>query len=83
VEIALGLIILALYGWYMYKQGRTRGFLTGTLSGGITVAATLVHYKKLTRKEAFEIMPFIQEESFDEIMELVKNATVQSKKHTD
>lgn len=83
MEIALGLIILALYGWYMYKQGRSKGFLTGAMSGGITVAATLVHNKKLTRKEAFDMLPFIQEESFDQIMELVKNATVQSKKHTD
>lgn len=74
------LVILAVYGWYMHNQGRKVGFIRGASAGALTVACTMVHKEKMTRREVLNMFPMFPEEQFDEIMDMVKNAPVQPKK---
>ena len=80
MSLAIGAVVLAVYGWYMHSQGRKKGFLKGAMSGGATIAAVLVQTNKMSRREALAMLPFINDEMFDEILETVKNANLQSKK---
>ena len=86
MEIVLGLIILALYGWYMLQQGKARGHLAGVLTGGAVVLCSLVMQDRMTRPEAKLIMPSLTDEVIDAMIKQIKelkDASVQSKKHTD
>jgi len=86
MEIVLGLIILAFYGWYMNKQGKTRGYLTGIVTGGAVVLSRMILDERMTRAEAKAIMPTLTDEVIDALVKQIKDindAIVQSKKHTD
>ncbi len=81
VTILLALVILAVYGWYMHKQGKTAGFIKGAACGGGVVLSQLIHDKTLTRSQAKRIMPHLSDELIDHFIEQLKDATVQSQKH--
>jgi hypothetical protein len=75
------LVILATYGWYMLQQGKTAGFIKGAICGGSVVLSQLIHEKTLTRKQAKQILPALNDELIDHFIEQIKDATVQSQKH--
>ena len=81
MTIVIALIILAVYGWYMHRQGKTAGFIKGAICGGSVVLSQLVHDKTLTRKQAKQILPALDDELIDHFIEQIKDATVQSQKH--
>ena len=81
ITILLALVILAVYGWYMHKQGRTSGFIKGAICGGGVVLSQLIYDKTLTRSQAKSIMPNLSDELIDHFIEQLKDATVQSQKH--
>ena len=75
------LVILATYGWYMLQQGKKAGFIKGALCGGSVVLSQLIYDKTLTRKQAKQILPALNDELIDHFIEQIKDATVQSQKH--
>ena len=81
MTIVFALIILAIYGWYMQRQGKTAGFIKGAICGGSVVLSQLIHEKTLTRKQAKQILPALNDELIDHFIEQIKDATVQSQKH--
>ena len=81
ITILLVLVIVAVYGWYMHRQGKTAGFIKGAVCGGSVVLSQLIHDKTLTRKKAKNIMPNLSDELIDHFIEQIKDATVQSQKH--
>jgi hypothetical protein len=81
ITILLALVILAVYGWYMHRQGKTAGFIKGAVCGGGVVLSQLIHDKTLTRSQAKSIMPAVSDELIDHFIEQIKDATVQSQKH--
>jgi hypothetical protein len=75
------LVILGCYGWYMHRQGKTAGFIRGAICGGSVVLSQLIHEKTLTRTQAKQILPALNNELIDHFIEQIKDATVQSQKH--
>ena len=81
MTIVLALIILAVYGWYMHRQGKNAGFIKGAICGGSVVLSQLIHEKTLTRKQAKQILPALDDELIDHFIQQIKDATIQSQKH--
>jgi hypothetical protein len=81
ITILLALVILAVYGWYMHKQGKNAGFIKGAVCGGGVVLSQLIHEKTLTRTQAKQILPALNDKLIDHFIEQIKDATVQSQKH--
>ena len=79
MTMAFGFIILALYGWYMYLQGKNKGFKTGALSGAATALVRAIMLEKITRAEAKNIMPMLDDSTIDAVLETMKsfNANLQ------
>ena len=75
------LVILAIYGWYMHRQGKNAGFIKGAICGGSVVLSRLIHDKTLTRKQAKQILPSLDDELIDHFIQQIKDATIQSQKH--
>jgi len=83
ITIVLALVILAVYGWYMHRQGKNAGFIKGAICGGGVVLSQLIHDKTLTRAQAKQIFPTLSDELIDQFIEQIKDATIQSQKHRD
>ena len=81
ITILLALVILAVYGWYMHKQGKNAGFIKGAVCGGGVVLSQLIHEKTLTRTQAKQILPALNYKLIDHFIEQIKDATVQSQKY--
>jgi hypothetical protein len=81
ITILLALVILAVYGWYMHKQGKNAGFIKGAVCGGGVVLSQLIHEKTLTRTQAKQILPALNDKLIDHFIEQIKDATVQSQKY--
>jgi hypothetical protein len=81
ITLAGILVILSTYGWYMRRQGKTAGFIKGAICGGSVVLSQLIHEKTLTRAQAKQILPALNDELIDHFIEQIKDATVQSQKH--
>jgi hypothetical protein len=77
--MVFGFILLALYGWYMYLQGKNKGFKTGALSGAATALVRAIMLEKITRAEAKNIMPLLDDATIDAVLETMKslNANLQ------
>jgi len=69
MTIVFALIILAIYGWYMHRQGKTAGFIKGAICGGSVVLSQLIHEKTLTRKQAKQILPVLDDELIDHFIQ--------------
>jgi hypothetical protein len=74
MTMAFGFIILALYGWYMYLQGKNKGFKTGAMSGAATALVRAIMLEKITRVEARSIMPILDDVTIDTVLETLKSA---------
>ena len=79
MTMAFSFIILALYGWYMFLQGKNKGFKTGALSGAATALVRAIMLEKITRAEAKNIMPLLDDDTIDAVLETMKslNASIQ------
>lgn len=76
--MGFGFILLALYGWYMYLQGKNKGFKAGAMSGAATALVRAIMLEKITRSEARGIMPMLDDVTIDTLLEIIKsNATLQ------
>jgi len=74
------LVIVAVYGWYMHRQGSRSSLERGVYVGAASVLAKQIHEKTLTRAKARAIMPMLTDEVIDEDLKLFevnsKNASV-------
>lgn len=78
--ISIVLVITALYGWYMHRQGSRSSLQRGVYVGAASVLTKQIHDKTLTRAKARAIMPMLTDEVIDEYLKLFevndKNASV-------
>lgn len=60
--IIISLVILAAYGWFMYKQG----YDSGTASGVYYCLVLVYKDKKITKQYIMQNLPSLTDEEFEE-----------------
>lgn len=77
---AIGAFVLGLYGWYMYAQGKKNGFLLGLETGPATTLVMAVMQSKITKSQAKDILPSLNDDVFDAIKEALSevNANIRA-----
>lgn len=75
IEIIVILCVLAVYGWYMHKQGSKYAMARGIFLGGAAVLCKQIYDKTMTRAEAKKIMPMLADDIIEEYLTMFENVS--------